>query len=239
MKDFIEGQANDLFEGDSFINPNDGYILLVNGEKVLIPEDTCILTERYVKELVEKSKWYRKEINKNEYTYRNGILEVCIPSNVVSIEDRTFQNCESLKKVLFVSYGYIKYIGLSAFDTCKSLELFDFNACIGPIYIGSSAFFESGFTTIDFAGIAIVLDEACFAYCSKLLNVKNLNTKIISRNCFYRCSEILSVSCSNTVYAIEYAAFDGCNSLLRFESNYLDKGIHIENNNEPLLSVLR
>lgn len=222
-----------------FINKNDGYILLLNGEKVVIPKDTYVLTEDYVKRLVEKSQWYRKLVDKEENNYRKGVLEVYIPDSVVSIEDRTFQFCENLKKVLFVSYGYVKYIGSNAFDTCKSLELFDFNACEGHVYIGNSAFFECGFSVVDFGDVSIELDDACFAYCNKLLKVNNLKTRIISRNCFYCCSELLSVSCSNSVYAIEYAAFDGCNSLLIFESNNLDKGIHIEDNNEPLLRILK
>lgn len=51
----------------------------------------------------------------------SGIENIIIPKNVSEIQERAFENCQSLKKVIFEKGNRLMTVGDSIFRGCKSL----------------------------------------------------------------------------------------------------------------------
>lgn len=135
--------------------------------------------------------------DKTEYV-PTKIESISIPGTVRVIGPQTFNNCPNLKKV-FLGNG-LKKIEFDAFANCTSLEEIELPPSLE--YIGRTAFAQSGLKKL------VIPDSVTFIGSSISLDCKNL--------------ESLSVQPGNTVYDSR----NGCNAIIKTESNQLLEGCY-------------
>ena len=123
------------------------------------------------------------------------LTEISLPSNLKSINDYAFYNCDSLKTVIVNSY--LTSIGKYAFYDCDSLK------------------------TVSISGGGSVADKIydyAFAECRKLENYVTAHT-YIGAGVFKDCEMLTSVVIGSNITTIGTSAFEGCTSLVEV-SNY-------------------
>ena len=100
-------------------------------------------------------------------------LEYVNIGSIDKIGDNAFYKCSKFKGT--ISYGgYLKYIGKSAFEDCKSFNnnFGDFTANSKLEYLGARAFYNSGITNIHLNGSLTKIEDYTFANCDKLETIK-------------------------------------------------------------------
>ena len=133
---------------------------------------------------VEMASWTGEKIGKDLY--------VRIPPGTTSIDDRAFQNCKALVKVLIPNS--VTSIGNLAFAGCSSLKQVEIPNSV--THIGRQAL--SG--------------------CSSLTQVKIPNSVTsIRQGTFLRCSSLTQVEIPDSVTSIRPQTFAGCSSLAQVE----------------------
>ena len=93
--------------------------------------------------------------------YESGIEKIVIPKGVEEIQDRAFEYCRNLRKVVFEEGSVLKKIGNVAFCNCtnlKNVQLPD-----GLETIGICCFEDSGLEEIIFpASVKSIEPQACW-----------------------------------------------------------------------------
>ena len=64
----------------------------------------------------------RKEIDVRSFENAEKLPNIVIPSSITRIGNYAFNNCKSLKNILFASPSSLEFIGDFAFSNCKSLS---------------------------------------------------------------------------------------------------------------------
>ena len=116
------------------------------------------------------------------------ITKCIIPNGVISIDDCTFYECNSLKEITIPDS--VTSIGEYAFYHCKSLK---------EIIIPDSV---------------ISIGDKAFRYCTSLTSITIPNSiRSIGDGTFYNCKSLKEITIPDSVINIECEAFSGCESL--------------------------
>ena len=150
------------------------------------------------------------------------MTNITIPNSVTIIQERAFQNCSSLKKIIIPNKVSIEDY---AFVNCSSLE--SITIPINVTNIGKGAFAGCcSFSSIIVEQGNAVYDsrENCNAIIETetnnlILGCKNTvipnNVTSIEMGAFYKCNSLTNITIPENVTSIGYDAFWGCSSLSR------------------------
>lgn len=166
----------------------------------------------------------------------SGLTTISIPDSVLKMEGGVFSGCRSLSQVK-LGNG-IQGIEGGMFYGCSQLQ--EIIIPDGITYIGETAFYSSGLTSVDIPDSVTSIGENAFANCVNLKKADIGNgTAYIAISAFSGCdltdlvignqveeigirafqsnANLKSVTIPNSVTKIEYSAFQGCTSLLEIE----------------------
>lgn len=132
-------------------------------------------------------------------------------SNIESIQSYAFNGCTSLANVIFPSS--LRQIYGNAFSEISALKTVEFND--GILGIGSSAFSNSGLTTVTLPNSLTYLGDYAFSDCKDLSSI-SIGTGIteIPYNCFSGCNALTSVDLPEHVTSIGGGAYSYCDGLV-------------------------
>ncbi|MBR2025105.1 MAG: leucine-rich repeat domain-containing protein [Clostridia bacterium] len=132
-----------------------------------------------------------KQIGAGAFSGCTSLLKIEIPCAVGIISSRTFSNCVSLTEVEYYGDDSLGYIGMDAFNNCRSLVK------VPP---------------------ANNIGEGAFSDCSSLV-VPPIGEYIdeIGESAFARCVSLTEIKMPSTLTLIESLAFRGCRNLKRVE----------------------
>jgi hypothetical protein len=132
-------------------------------------------------------------------------------SNVENIKSYAFSQCTSLTSIKFPSS--LRQIYGNAFSKTPALQAVTFND--GLDGIGSSAFSDSGLTTVTLPNSLTYLGDYAFSSCKDLASI-SIGTGIteIPYNCFSGCNALTSVDLPEHVTSIGGGAYSYCNGLV-------------------------
>ena len=149
------------------------------------------------------------QISMSAFEENLTLEEVIIPDTVRIIGDWAFNDCISLKKVVFE--GSVEKIEQRAFSKCISLN--DINIPTTVIEIGDFAFFECPITSLDLQSV-VKIGEDAFYNCDSLDYV-SLGTKLISigEGAFGNCDKLNRIVIPKSVIQMGSYAFNHCNNL--------------------------
>lgn len=142
--------------------------------------------------------------------YKGTDETIIIPNVIINIEDRAFENCKNIKKIIMPC---VCRIGSYAFNGCTSLE--EINVSDELISIGNCAFMNcESLKTFTVPRYIYYINKGTFLGCKNLSNViLNTNLKEIKDYAFTGCQSIKSVILPQNVNRIGYAAFMDCENL--------------------------
>ena len=144
-----------------------------------------------------------KSIDNSAFS-RSGLQEAYLPENIGAISNSAFSNCMQLKKVIWkCKCDSIPY---HCFDTCSSLNQFDFS---NIKKIGYGGFWASGLQKIHLPFNIKEIEAQAFSDCENLSQVIwNCEYKEVSELCFFGCSSLKQFSFSN-IKKLKARAFAG------------------------------
>lgn len=144
-----------------------------------------------------------------------------MPDTVVTIEDEAFTNCESLKRVIWSSN--LESIGMFAFFK-SGVEIVDLPDSVK--FIGISAF-----NSCDYLEKVVIpnkikkLEFGTFLHCVRLADIElGNNLEEIDGNCFETCVNLKEINLPNSLLVIGENAFNGC---CRLEKLFIPKDVEI------------
>ncbi len=139
------------------------------------------------------------------------IKSVVIESNVTSIGNYAFSNCNDLTNITIPDS--VTVFGNNAFEYCTNLK----NVTIGNSMtsIGFMAFtFCTGLTNITIPNSVTSIGDGAFHGCTGLTSIIIPDSVTsIGQGSFFGCSKLTSISIGNGVTSIDSHAFDGCSGL--------------------------
>ena len=142
---------------------------------------------------------------------------VIVPTNIKTIGDSFFSDCESLKN--FVIPEGVTTIGMMAFSNCKSLT-----SIVVPDSVTSLGAFAFGNDTkLTYVKLGSGLTEipiGAFYGCVKLQNVEFGDITAIGQNAFTSCESLTSFVAPSSLMTIGQEAFAECRSLAIFSFPY-------------------
>lgn len=139
------------------------------------------------------------------------IKKAVIGKNVTDLTF-AFDGCTALKKVTFAKGSKLKTIQSFAFRKCKSLKQIKLPRTLK--YIRSSAFYESGLTSVTIPKNVETIGPSAFEKCKNLKKVVIGNGVYeIRDSAFYNCKKLEKVTIGKGVMKIKKYAFGFCKSL--------------------------
>ena len=147
----------------------------------------------------------------NLYVNDELVIDIVIPSDIVSLNDYLFSGCTSIRSVV-IPEG-VTSIGNAAFSGCSSLTSITIPE--GVISIGSFAFDGcSSLSSITIPEGVTSIGGYTFFNCSSLTSITIPEGVIsIGERAFYGCSSLTSITIPESVVSIGKYAFCGCSSL--------------------------
>ena len=112
----------------------------------------------------------------------SGLKSITIPEGITSIGFGMFAYCSGLASVTLPCS--VTSIEIKAFDHCTSLTTIDIPETVK--YIGNSAFYGSGLTSIDINNVTEIGDMA-FEYCAQMKSASILKAKSVPKSTFENC----------------------------------------------------
>lgn len=122
-------------------------------------------------------------VGKGVFGGNSTVISVTIPSSILQITERAFENCGELKQVL--GCAGLNLIGKQAFFGCSKLERI-------PL------------------GTVSVIGQSAFSGCLKLNNISLTNVKSIGKKAFYSCVSLSEVKIPSCTETLEEDAFGEC-----------------------------
>ena len=146
-----------------------------------------------------------------------SVKHIDIPSNITSIGNRAFYNCDSLTSAT-ISNGVMS-IGNRAFKNC--IRLTDITIPDSVTSIGSSAFYGClDLSNVTIGNSVTSIGSDAFSGCGSLTNIIIPNSVMgIGRYAFYRCSGLTDITIPSSTMIIGDWALYFCTSL-----NYITYG---------------
>lgn len=149
---------------------------------------------------------------------RTGLISVQLPSELTSIEDRTFYQCYDLKSVKVGDK--ITSIGEEAFALCDDLKKFETPSTVTTIKRRAFADCTNMASVIIPEGITEI-SFGTFQNCSSLAEVTFPSTlTTIKDEAFTNCSSITSIHIPTATLNIGNSVFMGCTKIASFTGNY-------------------
>lgn len=146
------------------------------------------------------------------FSYDTKLQAANIPANITSLQNNTFTNCVSLKKVK-MSSGILTF-GTSVFQRCSSLEEIVFSNTITTFgnYTCESCF---SLKTVTLPTNLTTFGQYNFQNCYSLTGPITIPSNVteIPLSCFNSCYSLVKVTIPNTVTIIKASAFQNCFSL--------------------------
>ncbi len=167
----------------------------------------------------------------------SGLVDIEIPSGVISLESNVFESCSKLENVsiptsvtsipqyAFVSCtsltnidipNSVTSIGSNAFQSCKALTNIEIPNSVTSIE--SNAFSScTALESIDIPNSVTSIGNYAFQYCSKLESVYIANgVKTIGNSAFAKCIALKDVTLPSSLTSLGKEAFNGCGLIERF-----------------------
>lgn len=122
------------------------------------------------------------------YVNNKLLTDLTFPNNITEINQYTFSNCKSIRRVKFGSG--IQKIGKHAFDGCTNIESIELSDSIINIddYAFSGIYAITGITIPD---SVINIGKFAFSHCSNLININfGDNLQTIGNNAFMECASL-------------------------------------------------
>ena len=146
------------------------------------------------------------------YYYGANIEAVNIPSNIKAVKFSAFQK----SKITDISFpSDLVSIDENAFDECENLTNVDFSKCSNLLMIGNDAFRFTGVIKLDFSNCTNLcsVGKGAFACCESLTNVdfgENKNLRSIGEQAFNHCTSLTTVDLSRCtkLHTIEKWSFN-------------------------------
>lgn len=139
-----------------------------------------------------------------ESAFENSCVRIlrCDSSEIVRIEDRTFNNCENLTSLYFL-LSPITEFGREVFANCWKLEDIIFNI-------------------ISNDNREIEVETGAFFLCKSLKNIGNKNVSVVrlkkvEKDAFYNCSDIEHIEFQIAAEEVGDSAFEGCKKMRRIK----------------------
>ena len=144
----------------------------------------------------------------------SGLVDIEIPSGVISLESNVFESCSKLENVSIPTS--VTSIPQYAFSSCTALTNIDIPNSVTSI--GIYAFqYCSSLASINIPNSVTSIDYNAFQYCSKLESVYIANgVKTISSSAFADCIALRDVTLPSTITTLGEKAFNGCGLIERF-----------------------
>jgi len=145
--------------------------------------------------------------------YKTGLTSIIIPSNIKSIEDEAFRECDELISVTIEDDGVTHIEGgniSGAFRDCSKLKTIIFGNKLE--YIGKNAFQNcSSLESLTFPASLITINENAFRECKDLVNINFENCAAsIGVWAFERCSKLKNIDFGDSLVRISAWAFNDC-----------------------------
>ena len=154
------------------------------------------------------------EIGRNAFEW-TAIETLTVPAGITRLEQYTFYNCRSLKKVVLPDG--ITFIGNSAFSECE--ELTDVNIPARVETISEYAFYNNHARTAPIVLPATLktIGYRAFMYNSKVESITfNEGLETIRNHAFSNCNAVKTITLPKSLVTLENNAFEGCDSLTEF-----------------------
>ncbi len=138
---------------------------------------------------------------------------VVIPDEVQYIDNYAFNNCTSLKSILFTSNSKLKGIGTKAFYNTVSLKNFTMPQSVTRVH--ENAFEQSAIELVEFYSLQY-LDELAFYNCESLQRVHfydSCTIETISNRAFEHCTNLKAIRLPTSLKNINDRAFYMCSSI--------------------------
>ena len=140
---------------------------------------------------------------------KNYVQTITIPAGVKSIPASAFANCPNLQAVTLAGTG-VQSVGNSAFSGCTKLTSFSFEKLKENATIGTSAFYNTGLTSVDIPYSVASIGATSFANCTHLQNVNiEIGLRTIGANAFANCLSLAKVNLPSSVSSIGATIFAG------------------------------
>lgn len=162
-----------------------------------------------------------KEIG-NEAFLNTALINIVIPSSVISIGDGAFQGAK-IKNLEFQKNESTLQIGKEAYRDCKELEEVRFAVVISNdtnknITIGEGCFDGcSKLSIVNLSENVSVIEKSAFRYCTSLNTVNlpenNNNLTVLTENLFLNCEKLKNILIPETITEIAQGCFTGCINL--------------------------
>ena len=145
------------------------------------------------------------------FSGKENLLQIILPTNLTSIGDNAFNSCRTLTSVTIGNS--VTSIGNSAFYSCYSLTSITIPNSVTSI--GEDAFNScSSLTAITIPNSVTSIENALFFCCSSLTSITIPNSVTsIGVIAFAGCESLTSITIPNSVTSIGEQAFIGCSSL--------------------------
>lgn len=187
--------------------PSEGLQLGINGGNAFV----IGLGSCKDKHVVIPSSYNGKPVVSVNGFYNSNIESVTLPKSVATIGEGAFENCKSLKKVVFE--GAVSSVGAHAFEGCSTLERIAFSE--GLTSIGAWSFRScEGLKEVTFPESLRTIGEHAFELCISLKSVSvPKKVTVIADYAFSGCSSLMSLTLQEGLKTIGSDAFGGCEAL--------------------------
>ena len=113
-----------------------GYIK-IEDKKIEFPKDLLVLDRQVLLNMLDMEYYPNEE---RSLYLMTELIEVYIPDSVRVIDEKAFESCSKLRRVIISEENSLKYIETCAFLSCSELRYFDFEFCNNLRLIDNSAF---------------------------------------------------------------------------------------------------